>query len=277
MVKLSILEIIERIENEEIFHAVVDDYSFSIKIDDYVPYACAAINNGHHFSQDLRDNCLLNIQERWYEEDPSTGQMIAGLPITLIALDSRFEYDLNRHPQDAIYETAWGKNVWRKPLNSDQHDRSIRKHDNFYKVVLTLMVKLEELFGSTVFYDLHSYNYKRWDRVVPVFNIGTSNVDKEKYGTAITQWQDILDGMSLPIDQKVVCKINDVFEGNGYFSRYITANSLNSLVLTTHVAKIYCNETSGKIYPEVVHSIQDLFKYYIKAHAHRFYDRHDAY
>jgi len=49
MVKLSILEIIERIENEEIFHAVVDDYSFSIKIDDYVPYACAAVNNGHIF------------------------------------------------------------------------------------------------------------------------------------------------------------------------------------------------------------------------------------
>ena len=276
MIKLSILEIIERIEKEEIFHAVVDDYSFSIKIDDYVPYACAAINNGHHFSQDLWDNCLLNNQERWYEEDPSTGQMISGLPITLIAHDSRFEYDLNRHPQEAIYETAWGKKVWKSSLTTQQRDRALNKHENFYKVLLTLMVKLEELFGSTVFYDLHAYNRKRWDREVPVFNLGTTNVDKEKYGIAITQWQEILNGMSLPIQQKVVCKINDVFEGNGYFSKYITANSLNSLVLTTHISKIYGDETSGKIFPEVVHSIQDLFKYYIKAHAHRFYDRHDA-
>lgn len=276
MIKLSILEIIERIEKEEIFHAVVDDYSFSIKIDDYVPYACAAINNGHHFSQDLWDNCLLNNQERWYEEDPSTGQMISGLPITLIAHDSRFEYDLNRHPQEAIYETAWGKKVWKNSLTTQQRDRALNKHENFYKVVLTLMVKLEELFGSTVFYDLHAYNRKRWDREVPVFNLGTSNVNREKYGTAITQWQDILSGMSLPIDQKVTCNINDVFQGNGYFLKYITANSLNSLVLATEVSKIYCDETSGKIFPEVVHSIQDLFKYYIKAHAHRFYDRHDA-
>ena len=276
MIKLSILEIIERIEKEEIFHAVVDDYSFSIKIDDYVPYACAAINNGHHFSQDLWDNCLLDGQERWYEEDPSIGQMISGLPITLIAHDSRFEYDLNRHPQEAIYETAWGKKVWKSSLTAQQRDRALNKHENFYRVVLTLMVKLEELFGSTVFYDLHSYNRKRWDREVPVFNLGTSNVDKEKYGTAITQWQDILSGMSLPIDQKVTCNINDVFQGNGYFLKYITANSLNSLVLATEISKIYCDETSGKIFPEVVHSIQDLFKYYIKAHAHRFYDRHDA-
>ncbi len=274
MLKLSLLEIIQRIEREETFHAVLEDYSFSIKIDDYVPYVCAAVHNGHHFSKDLWKNCWHTEHERLYEEDPHTGKMISGLHITLIAHDSRFEYDLNRAPETAIYETAWGKTLWKKPLSKKKKDRALQKHENFYQVVLTLLVKLEEMFGSTIFYDMHSYNWKRWDREVPVFNIGTSQVDQDKYRTIITQWQHILDSISLPIDQKVTCTINDVFQGNGYFLKYITSNSLNTLVLATEISKIYCDETTGRIFPEVVQSVQDLFKYYIKAHAHRFYDRH---
>ncbi|WP_124981468.1 N-formylglutamate amidohydrolase [Nonlabens xiamenensis] len=274
MLKLSIREIIERIEREEHFHAVVEDYSFSIKVEDYVPYVCAAVHDGHHFPKDLWDNCTHSEYERWYEEDPQTGNMISGLPITLIAHDSRFEYDLNRHPDTAVYEEAWGKELWKKPLPELLKNRALKKHDNFYKVVLTLIVKLEEIFGSTVFYDMHSYNYKRWDREVPVFNIGTANVDAQKYRTAIEQWQEILHNVELPIRQKVTCEVNDVFEGNGYFLKYVTANSLNTLVLATEISKVYCNEHTGQIYPEVVHTAKDLLTYYIKAHAHRFYDRH---
>lgn len=276
MLKLSLLEIIARIEKEETFHAVIDDYSFSIKIDDYVPYACAAVHDGHYFSPDLWDNCLHTEHDRWYEEDPCTGQMISGLPITIIAHDSRFEYDLNRAPETAIYDTAWGKSLWKEPLSPEKKNRALQKHENFYKVVLTLLVKLEELYGSCIFYDMHSYNWKRWDRVVPVFNIGTSNIDQERYRAEITQWQEILDDMPLPIDEEVVCRINDVFQGNGYFLKYVTANSKNTLVLATEISKIYCDETTGRIFPQVVAQVQDLFKYYIKAHAHRFYDRHHS-
>jgi len=277
MNKMSIREILNKIEHEEIFHAVADDYSFSIKIDDYVPYACAAIHDGHHFDKRLWDNCLHTEYERWYEEDPATGTMISLLPITLIAHDSRFEYDLNRNPKDAIYDTAWGKKLWKKPLTEDEKERALVKHDNFYKVVLQLIVKLEELFGTAVFYDLHSYNRKRWDREVPVFNLGTSNVDQSTFKLAINQWQEILSNVTLPIDQKITCEINDVFQGNGFFLKYVTSNSLNSLVLATEVSKIYCDEETGVIYPEVVHTLRDKLKYYIQSHAHRFYDRHHAF
>jgi hypothetical protein len=144
-------------------------------------------------------------------------------------------------------------------------------------VVLQLILKLEELFGTAVFYDLHSYNRKRWDREVPVFNLGTSNLDQYKYKEAIHQWQEILNNVTLPIDQKISCEINDVFQGNGFFLKYITANSLNSLVLATEISKIYCDEETGVIYPEVVHTLRDKLKYYIQSHAHRFYDRHHDY
>ena len=276
MIKLSYREIIDKIEREETFHAVADDYSFSIKIDDYVPFACAAIHNGHNLDKELWKNCHHTEHDRWYEEDPATGEMISGLPLTLIAHDSRFEYDLNRHPNEAIYETAWGKRLWKIPLSESLKLKAINKHENFYKVVLTLMVKLEEMFGSVVVYDLHSYNWKRWERKVPVFNIGTSNVDETKYNIAITQWQEILGKLELPIDEKVTCEVNDVFQGNGYFLKYITANTLNTLVLATEISKVYCDEETGVIFPEVVAAVRDQLKYYIQAHAHRFYDRHHS-
>lgn len=274
MLKLSIDEMIDKINREEHFHAVASDHSFSLKIDDYVPYVCAAVHDGHQFAHDLWENCLHTAHDRWYEEDPCTGTMISDLPITLIAHDSRFEYDLNRDPDHAVYDTAWGKELWRMPLSRKRKQQSLQKHENFYRVVGALVQKLEELYVATIFYDMHSYNWKRWDREVPVFNIGTTNVDEDQFRVAIMQWQDILQDLSLPIDQNVDCTINDVFKGNGYFLKYVTANSKNTLVLATEISKIYCDEETGVIYREVVEAVRSQLQYYIKAHAHRFYDRH---
>lgn len=274
MHRLSITEMIKRIEREEIFHAVADDNSFEIKIEDYVPFACAAVHDGHQFRKDLWDKVLHSNYERWFEEDPATAEMISGLPITIVGRDSRFEYDLNREPSKAVYETAWGKELWKQPLTDEEREKSLEKHDNFYRVVLALVLKLEEMFGSVVFYDLHSYNYRRWEREVPVFNIGTQAINAQKFQTAIQQWQEILNKFALPIDQEVKCEVNDVFDGMGWFCRYVTKNSLNTLVLPTEVSKIYGDELAYQIYPEVVYALKDQFKYYIQAHAHRFYDRH---
>ena len=116
MQRLSVSEIISKIENEETFNAVTDDYSFSLKIEKYVPYLCAAIHDGHQFRKELWDKCLHTEYDRWFEEDPCTKDMIKTQPIVLAGRDSRFEYDLNRSPEDAIYQDAWGKKLWKKPL-----------------------------------------------------------------------------------------------------------------------------------------------------------------
>lgn len=128
MQKLSIVDIISKIENEELFQAVASDYSFTIKIDDYVPYACAAVHNGHQFRKELWPKCLHTEYDRWYEEDPKTKTMLKPHPIVISGMDSRFEYDLNRDPKNAIYEDAWGKQLWKEPLTEDEKSRSLEKH-----------------------------------------------------------------------------------------------------------------------------------------------------
>ncbi len=274
MLRLSVDDIIARIRNEEIFEAVADDYSFTLKISDYTHYMCGAVHDGHQFRKDLWAKCLHSEYDRWYEEDPCTRQMVQTMPIVIAGCDSRFEYDLNREPERAIYEDAWGKKLWNSPLTATEKSKSLDKHERFYEVVHALVEKLEQLFGSTVVYDMHSYNWKRWQREVPVWNLGTSNIDNQRFGNEVDDWKDDLSGMQLPNGISATAAINDTFQGNGYFLKYITNNFDDTLVLATEISKVYCDELSGVIYPEVVAAVERQLKQLLPTHAAEFYEKH---
>ncbi len=273
MHKLSIKEIIKKINAEEPFHAVADDYSFTLKIDSYSHYICGAVHDGHQFRKELWSNYLHTEYDRWYEEDPSTKQMVQNHPIVIAGCDSRFEYDLNREPKHAIYEDAWGKELWKAPLRADTKNRSLEKHDNFYRVVHKLVSKIESKYGAAIIYDMHSYNWRRWSREVPVINLGTSNIDNARYAAFADSWAKMLSQIELPIDIPVTSAINDTFQGNGYFLKYITQNFKNTLVLATEFSKIYCHELQYIIYPEVVYAISQGLKNQLPLHAKTFYDQ----
>ena len=270
MQRLSIDQIIENIRSETCFEAVSQDYSFTIKIDAYAHYVCGAVHDGHQFRSELWDLCTHSAYERWYEDDPATKEMVRSHPIVIAGLDSRFEYDLNRAPQTAVYEDAWGKQLWKKPLPDDLKLKSLAKHESFYKVVHALIKKLETLFGSCVVYDMHSYNWKRWERKVPTWNLGTSNVDQERFGALIDSWRESLSQIKLPHNIESSAAINDTFFGNGYFLKFITENFQNTLVLATEVAKIYCDENTQMLYPEVIRAIELELRTRIPSHASEF-------
>jgi hypothetical protein len=271
MEKLSIQQICDKIENQETFHAVADDYSFTLKIAKYVPYVCGAVHDGHQFRKELWDTCLHTEYDRWYEEDPCTKQFVNTHPIVLAGRDSRFEYDLNRAPENAIYEDAWGKKLWKNPLSETEKETSLKKHQNFYTVVYTLIKKLENLFNAVVVYDIHSYNWKRWEREVPVINLGTKNIDNKRFGSVVDTWSQSIAKLRLPYGIQATSKINDTFEGNGYFLKFITQNFNNTLVLATEFKKIYCDELNQIIFPEIVETIEQQLKEKIKTHAALFY------
>lgn len=271
MLRLSVSEIISKIKAEEPFHAVAEDYSFTIKIDSYAYYICAAVHDGHQFRKELWENCIHTEYERWYEEDPATKQMIASHPIVIAGCDSRFEYDLNRDPANAIYEDAWGKQLWKEPLSKQEKDFSLRKHQNFYSVVHELVHKIESKYGAAIVYDMHSYNWKRWDRDVPIVNLGTKNIDNKRFGSFASSWCDSLSNIKLPYNTQTTAAINDTFQGNGYFLKYITNHFKNALVLATEFSKIYCDEMKYVLYPEVVQSIEKELQVRIPEHAASFY------
>ena len=272
MERLSVEDIIAKINSEEIFEAISEDYSFTIKIEEYVPYTCAAIHDGHQFRKELWSNCLHTEYDRWYEEDPETKNMVKTLPIVIAGCDSRFEYDLNRPPEEAVFETAWGKQLWREPLSENVKNKSLKKHTNFYLVVDALINKLETKFGFSAVYDMHSYNWRRWDREVPTWNLGTSNVDNHRFGIVIEDWRQSLSQIKFPNNIKSISKINDTFMGNGYFLKFITKNFGNTLVLATEIAKGYCHEYEQYIYPEVVKAVENELIKRIPEHAMKTYN-----
>ena len=267
---------IEYIEREHAFHAVAHDNSFELKIESYVPYLATAIHDGHQLRKELWDNCTHDHYERWYEESPETYEVIRDLPMTIRIRDSRFEYDVNRDVNSAVYDRAWGRELWHEPLSADDVALSLRKRRAFYDVILALMLKLEDLFPAVVVYDLQSYNKNRWDRKVPTWNIGTALADSVKHKDAIQLWQDCLGRMRMPNGIKSDCAINDVFQGKGHFAKYLTSNTDHTLVLSTELAKVYCDEDSWEIYPDIVAAIKDQFTYYVRSHAHRFFDGYTA-
>ncbi|MET1259468.1 N-formylglutamate amidohydrolase [Flagellimonas sp. DF-77] len=270
MRRLSVDAIIGLIEAGECFEAVSDDYAFTLKVENYVPYVCGAVHNGHQFRSSLWENCLHTEYERWYEEDPCTKQMVASHPIVIAGCDSRFEYDLNRHPDTAIYTDAWGKQLWRTPLDHEEKTHSLTKHARFYQVVDALMGKLESLFPKVLVFDMHSYNWKRWEREVPVWNLGTANIDNDRFGDLAKAWSRKLGTMQLPNGIASTSKINDTFQGNGYFLKHITQGFSNTLVLATEISKVYCDELTGVIYPEVVDSVAKQLQELIPLQAKEF-------
>ena len=271
MEKLSIERIIGNIKAGITFDAVAEDYSFTLKIENYTHYVCAAVHDGHQFRKELWDNCLHSAYERWYEDDPATKEMIASQPIVIAGLDSRFEYDLNREPDIAIYDDAWGKQLWKEPLSDEMKEKSMAKHHAFYKVVDTLIQKLESMHNVCIVYDMHSFNWKRWSREVPTWNLGTKNIDQERFEDTIEAWRQSLSEMKLPNSIKSKAAINDTFYGNGYFLKFISSSFENTLVLATEIAKVYCDENEQVLYPDVIACIKTELKARIPTHAANFY------
>lgn len=260
MLTLSEQACIAKIKKGECFHAEVADGAFIVKIDEYTPVICAAIHNGHRLRKDLEKSFMLSKDERFYEEDPFTDELISSFPIQLIGNDSRFEYDLNRAKTLSTYfKTAWSKQVWQKPLTPKQRAQSHAKHQSFYNVLEAVITQVEAQFGRSIVFDIHSYNYKRIEKDTPTFNIGSGQIDVERWGSVVKHFEKQLNKIELP-NLSVRAATDEVFQGRGYLISHVNAHFDNTLVLPTEVKKVFMDETSGDVYPLVLEELKAGFK-----------------
>ena len=259
MLKLSEQQIIEKILAEEAFECVLLDGAFSVKIDEYTPTICTAIHAGSRFRDDLKALCLLSDTERYFEEDPYTEQFIQAMPITLVAHDSRYEYDLNRPIARCVYQKAWGKEVWKQALPKKQREASIEKHQAFYRIVDALITKIEKKFGAVLIFDIHSYNYLRIGYDAPTFNIGTEQIDLDRWQPAVLQLESRLKKVTLP-NLPVRVGVDEVFYGRGYMIAHVNSRFQNTLVLPLEIKKIFMNEENGELFPLIFQTLNTELK-----------------
>jgi len=245
---------------------------FAWDIDLTSPCIATAIHSGHNVRSELHPLMSLTEEVRFFEEDPATDAMIKESPGAVWGLDSRSEYDLNRPADEAVpvtKEMFWGEEVYNKRPDDAMIGRSMEKYDAFYRFMGSLVTVLLERFGFCVIYDIHAYNIGRQVEKghdsPPVFNIGTEQLDRNKWGSAINAWISELKKINIP-GEKIRVAENEVFFGRGNFCRTLTEWDERILVLPTEVSKIYMNEKTGEFYEDIIASLAHQLGSAIKAH-----------
>ncbi|WP_286240065.1 flavohemoglobin expression-modulating QEGLA motif protein [Neptuniibacter halophilus] len=255
MQKLSEEKILEAIAAGELFECEAEDGSFTLRVQDYTPAIHTAVHNGSAFPESLQKQCLLSTEERLYEEDPYTADLIEAMPITLIGNDSRYFYDLNRPIATCIYKRAWGKQVWQKAPTSRQRQDSLTRHRRFYRILDALISKVEQRFGACLVFDIHSYNGQRIEGDAPAFNIGTEQIDMDRWSRVVERFRKGLSRIQHE-GQPVTAALNRVFHGRGYLIGHVNSRFENTLVLPCEVRKLFMDELSGTVYPLLLNDLK---------------------
>lgn len=134
------------------------------------PVIGTAIHDGHRIRPDIAGLMALSGEQRLREEDPFTGDMIAGLTNRVIVHHSRFEIDLNRAADQAIYlkpEQSWGLEVWKQEPAPAAVRQSLDFHADYYAMLENTLAALERRHGAFVVLDVHTYNHRRQGPAAP--------------------------------------------------------------------------------------------------------------
>jgi N-formylglutamate amidohydrolase len=160
------------------------------------PLVATAIHDGHRVRDEVRELLGISDADRLREEDPFTGRWASIAGTHLIPTRSRFEVDLNRPREKAVYiepADAWGLHVWERSPPPGLLDRSLAEYDAFYAELKRIYSGMADRFGAFVVLDFHSYNHRRGGpgappddpRENPEVNIGTGTMDRNRWSRVV--------------------------------------------------------------------------------------------
>ena len=223
-------------------------------LEDAGPIVATAIHAGHGLRPETAQRIALDEEVRLREEDPYT-ELLTEVSSFRVAVDrSRFEVDLNRPREEAIYlrpEQAWGLRVWQAPLPQDVVETSLGIYDWFYH---DMAQRLDALAATTPFVvlDIHSYNHRRDGADHPPsdpagnpdVNIGTGPLDRPPWASLIDRFAEDL-RQALPATATVDENVR--FKG-GHFSQWIDERyDGRGCALALEFKKTFMDEWTGEV------------------------------
>lgn len=229
------------------------------------PIAAAAIHAGHAVRSRVAELLALDEDVRLREEDPNTDVLARSASTRFIGCKSRFEVDLNRPRDKAVYaapEDAWGLQVWRDALPPDVVSESLEIYDAFYAAVHVALTHLVKRFGRVVVLDVHSYNHRRGGAdgqaddpaANPEINVGTGSVDREAWGPLVDRFIADL-GRARSSGRKLDVRENVKFRG-GHFPQWINANFAGAVcALAVEFKKTFMDEWTGELDRDALHEL----------------------
>lgn len=229
------------------------------------PVVAAAIHHGHDTRQNVEHCLALDDQQRLHEEDPITGEWSQVAMTQIIGLRSRFEVDLNRSREHAVYrspEDAWGLRIWNCGPDALTIEESLEEYDSFYRTVHDLLQRMVHTFGHVVVYDLHSYNYRRQGQAAPPadsasnpeVNVGTGSMDREHWQSVVDTFIHTLRSTNFR-GRRLDVRENVKFQG-GHFPQWIHQTFPHQVcAIAIEFKKFFMDEWTGERYPEDIEAV----------------------
>jgi hypothetical protein len=225
-------------------------------VDGEGPLVAVAIHDGHALRDEVAALMILDESDRLREEDPYTSLWTEVAPIRVVGLRSRFEVDLNRSRERAVYREpgdAWGLDIWESSPSDELVQRSLDEYDAFYSFMHGLLERTRERNGCFLVYDLHSYNHRRDgaerspadSAKNPQVNVGTGTMDRGRWGPIVDRFMSELRAHPFPGGPLDV-RENVKFKG-GNFARWVHQTfAASGCVLAIEFKKFFMDEWTGK-------------------------------
>jgi N-formylglutamate deformylase len=224
-----------------------------------------ALHSGHDVRPEVDSRMKLDDAARLREEDPFTDQIAQAATSHVVVFRSRFEVDLNRPREDAVYRTpeaCWSLDVWGDGVPAPIVDRSLAVHDAFYA---DLGRHLDQVAarGPFVVFDVHAYNHRRESKDAPPspqaghpdLNVGTRWVKP--------QWRPVLDVVETAFRDVEVAghrldvRENVVFRG-GHLPRWTAERYPDTgCAIALEFKKTFMNEWTGEVDGEHLQTLAD--------------------
>jgi len=221
------------------------------------PILAVANHNGHGLRPEVAGIMALDTDSRLREEDPFTGEWTSIVPTSLVAQQSRFEVDLNRPRERAVYLTpadAWGLQVWKSPPAADLIEASLAEYDAYYTALDRLCQEKEEEYGAFLVLDLHSYNHRRDGpagseadpSANPEVNIGTGTMNRDRWGGLVDCFMDRLRGFDF-LGRSLDVRENVKFMGGQLPNWVHTRFPQSGCAIAIEFKKFFMDEWTGEL------------------------------
>ena len=220
------------------------------------PVVAVAVHAGHALRPEVAQRMRLSDAERLREEDPFTSVWTEVAPTRVVARRSRFEVDLNRPREGAVYvepEQAWGLEVWTTPLPRAVIERSLEVWERFYAMFEAVLEEKRRRYGRFVVYDIHSYNHRRagWEGPVadaagnPEVNVGTGTMDRTRWSSLVERF--IADLRGYDANGAVLDVRENIRFKGGYLSQFVHERFPESgCALAIEFKKTFMDEWTGE-------------------------------
>ena len=247
------------------------------------PVISTAVHSGHQIRKELVPKLALNSQERRREEDPLTEIFALSGDSFFASNTSRFEVDLNRSREKAIYlneEDAWGLKVWKTTPSEEEIAQSLKEYEAFYLLMKNWIEEFISIYDNIIVLDFHSYNYRRETTETethqqnsndkketanhnsvtedknPDIDLGVTTADPKKFGTVIKAFNNTLSGIKVK-NQPITVHENLRYPDGGHWPEWIYKNYKEYVcTITVEYKKIYMDEWTGTANLEVVEKLR---------------------